>query len=462
MEKSHKQLWEDCLEIIKDNISPEQFDAWFKPVTFLGFKDGALTLHVDSPYFMEHLEVHYLHIIEPVLRRVFGKGEKVKLFYSYNQVSNQPSTRVTVGGNLPSPAIPAKAPAAANPFRPQSLEPIDSQLNPRYTFENYCASGSNKIARSIGEAIAEDSHCKTFNPLFVFGPTGVGKTHLIQAIGIRIKERDPRSRVLYVTARLFESQYTAAVRNNKINEFINFYQSIDVLILDDIQDFMRKPGTQNTFFYIFNHLHQNQKQIILSSDVCPPQMEGMEERLLSRFKWGMTAELERPDLELRKDVLSQKAEQDGLSIPHDVLEFIASKVTDSVRELEGIVVSLMAHATVLGVDVTLDLARNVLANAVKINRPVINFEMVTQEVCNYFKIDVDQIYTKTRKREISDARQIVMYLAKKYVKMPLTAIGTRLSRGHATVLHGCKNIEERLSVEKPLQEAMAAIEHCLQ
>ncbi len=462
MEKSPQQLWEDCLAIIRDNISPEQFDAWFKPVTFLGFKDGALTLHVDSPYFMEHLEVHYLHIIEPVLRRVFGNGEKVKLFYRYNQISNQPSTQVTVGGNIPSPAIPAKAPAPANPFQPVAQEPIDSQLNPRYTFENYCGSGSNKIARSIGEAIADDPRCKTFNPLFVFGPTGVGKTHLIQAIGIRVKEHDPRTRVLYVTARLFESQYTAAVRNNKINDFVNFYQSIDVLILDDIQDLMRKPGTQNAFFHIFNHLHQNQKQIILSSDVPPSQMEGMEERLLSRFKWGMTAELERPDLSLRKDVLCQKAEQDGLSIPRDVLEFIASKVTDSVRELEGIVVSLMARATVLGVDVTLDLARNVLANAVKINRPVVNFEMVAQEVCAHFDLDVDLIYTKSRKREISDARQIVMYLAKKYVKMPLTAIGTRLSRGHATVLHGCKNIEERLSIEKPLQEAIAAIEHNLQ
>ncbi len=462
MEKKPQELWEDCLAIIRDNVAPEQFNVWFKPISFLDFKDGAVTLRVDSPYFMEHLEVNYLSLIEPVLRRVFGKGDKVKLFYCYNQVSNQPSTEVKVGGNIPSTAIPSKAPAAANPFHRQQADEIDSQLNPRYTFENYCGSGSNKIARSIGEAIANDPKCKTFNPLFVFGPTGVGKTHLIQAIGIRIKEQDPRSRVLYVTARLFESQYTAAVRNNKINEFISFYQSIDVLILDDIQDLMRKPGTQNTFFHIFNHLHQNQKQIILSSDVCPPEMEGMEERLLSRFKWGMTAELFPPDLELRKDVLCQKAEQDGLAIPAEVLDFIASSVTSSVRELEGIVVSLMAHATVLGLDVSLDLAKKVLANAIKVSRRTINFEMITQEVCNYFNIDVDQIYTKSRKREISDARQIVMYLAKKHVKMPLTAIGTRLSRGHATVLHGCKNIEERLTIEKSLQEAISAIEHSFQ
>ncbi|MCC8176932.1 MAG: chromosomal replication initiator protein DnaA [Bacteroidales bacterium] len=457
MEVNHQNGWEQCLAIIRDNISPEQYDAWFKPVTALSFKDGALTVRVPSPYFLEHLEAHYLHIMVPALRRVFGAD--VKLFYSYDQVNHEPDTKVTLGGAMPSTAIPVTPPPAANPFKPQVEEVIDSQLNPRYTFETYCLSHSNQIARSIGEAIANDSKMKTFNPLVIFGPTGVGKTHLIQAIGIRIKERNPRARVLYVTARLFESQYTAAVRQNRINDFINFYQSIDTLILDDIQDLIgNKPGTQNTFFHIFNHLHQNSRQIILSSDVCPSHMEGMEERLLSRFKWGMIAELERPDLALRKDVLIQKAQQDGLQIPDEVLDYIATKVTDSVRELEGIVVSLMAHATVLGCEVTLDLARAVLANAVKINKPVINFEMVTEQVCSHFKVDVDQIFTSSRKREISDARQVVMYLAKKWMKMPLTAIGTRLSRGHATVLHGCKNIEDRLMVEKPLQEAIAEIE----
>lgn len=459
MELTHTQMWEKCLKIFQDNLPAEQFDAWFKPVTSLSYENDSLTITVPSPFFVEQLEERYIKIIGLTLRKVYG--ENVKLFYHCNQVSGEPTTGVTMRSSNPSPAVAPKQNSSANPFQQQALEEIDSQLNPKYTFENYCGSLSNKIARSIGEAIATNPKCKTFNPLFIFGPTGVGKTHLIQAIGIRIKETNPQSRVLYVTSRLFESQYTAAVSRGKINEFINFYQSIDVLIIDDIQDLIGKQRTQNTFFFIFNHLHQNQKQLILTSDCSPSQMEGMEARLLSRFKWGMTAELERPDYELRKDVLHQKAEQDGLSIPCEVLEYIAANVTDSIRELEGIVVSLMAHATVLGQDITIDLARAVLSNAVKMSRKQINFETITQEVSSYYKIDPDQLFTKSRKREISDARQMVMYLAKKHAKMPLTAIGTRLSRTHATVLHACKNIEERLSFERQLQEDVTKIESAI-
>lgn len=458
MEKTHEQLWEDCLNFFKDNIPSEQYDAWFKDITSLSFENGALTLLVPSPYFVEQFENRFYKLIAFALRKFYG-GE-VQLYYGFNQVQNEPSTGVKIKSSNPSHIV-SKQSIPANPFQNEKLEEFDSQLNPRYNFENYCGSNSNKIALTIGEAIAKDPKCKTFNPLFVFGPTGVGKTHLIQAIGIRIKETNPQNRVLYVTARLFESQYTAAVARGKINEFINFYQSIDTLIIDDIQDLIGKQRTQNTFFHIFNHLHQNQKQLILSSDCCPSQMDGMEARLLSRFKWGMTAELERPDFELRKGVLMQKAEQDGLSISQDVLDYIASNVTDSIRELEGIVVSLIAHATVLNQDISLELARNVLANAVKINKRQINFEMITQEVCSYYQIDADLIFTKTRKREISDARQMIMYFSKKLAKMPLTAIGTRLSRTHATVLHACNNIDERLSFEKQLQEDVRKIEEVL-
>lgn len=459
MELTHSEMWEKCLKIFQDNLPAEQFDAWFKPVTSMSYENNSLTVIVPSPFFVEQLEERYIKLIGSTLRRVYG--DNIKLYYHYNQIGNEATTGVTVGSSNPSPAIANRNNNAANPFQQEYIEEIDSQLNPRYTFENYCGSMSNKIARSIGEAIATNPKCKTFNPLFIYGATGVGKTHLIQAIGIRIKETNPQSRVLYVTARLFESQYTAAVCRKKVNEFINFYQSIDVLIIDDIQDFIGKPQTQNTFFHIFNHLHQNQKQLILTSDCCPAQMEGMEARLLSRFKWGMTAELSRPDFELRKEVLNKKAEQDGLSIPQDVLEFIATNITDSIRELEGIIVSLMAHATVLNQEITIDLARVVLSNAVKVSRKQINFEIITQQVCSYYKIELDQLFTKSRKREISDARQMVMYLAKKHAKMLLTAIGTRLSRTHATVLYACKNIEERLPIEKQLQEDVTAIESSL-
>ncbi|MBR6639723.1 MAG: chromosomal replication initiator protein DnaA [Muribaculaceae bacterium] len=459
MELTHSDMWEKCLEIFKDNLPAEQYDAWFKPVTSMSYENNSLKVAVPSPFFIEQLEERYFKLISSTLRRVYG--DNIKLYYHYNQIGNEATTGVTVGSSNPSPAIPNRNNSLANPFQQEYIEDIDSQLNPRYTFENYCGSMSNKIARSIGEAIATNPKCKTFNPLFIYGATGVGKTHLIQAIGIRIKETNPQSRVLYVTARLFESQYTAAVCRKKVNEFINFYQSIDVLIIDDIQDLIGKPQTQNTFFHIFNHLHQNQKQLILTSDCCPAQMEGMEARLLSRFKWGMTAELSRPDFELRKEVLTQKAEQDGLSIPQDVLDFIATNITDSIRELEGIIVSLMAHATVLNQEITIDLARIVLSNAVKVSRKQINFEIITQQVCSYYKIEPDQLFTKSRKREISDARQMVMYLAKKHAKMQLTTIGTRLSRTHATVLYACKNIEERLPIEKQLQVDVSTIESSL-
>ena len=454
MNKTHIKLWDECLRIIADNIRPEQFDAWFKPITSLGFENGRLTLSVPSPFFAEHLENTYITILGATLRRVYGND--VKLFYHYNQISNKPETGINEAGLTVSPVL--KSRPTANLFQTPVDPTFDSQLNPKYTFENYCGSTSNKIARTIGEAIAKDPKCKTFNPLFVFGPTGVGKTHLIQAIGIKIRETNPAARILYVSARLFESQYTVASRTGKINEFINFYQSIDTLIIDDIQDLIDKPKTQGTFFHIFNHLHQNQKQIIMSSDCCPTDLKGMTDRLLSRFKWGMTVELERPDLELRRNVLKLKAEQDGLSLPQEVMDFIAENVTESVRELEGIVVSLLAHATVMNKEITLDLARHVMANVVKMHRKTINFEMITQGVASHYNIDPESMFTKSRKREISDARQMVMYMAKKHAKMPLTAIGTRLSRNHATVIYACKNIEQRLPFEKQLQEDVASIE----
>lgn len=460
MTETHQQLWEKCLSIFRDNLPPEQFDAWFSPITSLGYAEDKLSLMVPSQYFIEHIEQRYGNLLGHTLYKVYGP--KTRLVYHFNQIGNEPSTSVTMSSSKPSPAVAPKPGANSNPFRQnETCHEIDTQLNPNYTFENYCDSMSNRVARSIGEAIANDPKCKTFNPLFVFGAPGVGKTHLIQAIGIRIKETNPNARVLYITARLFESQYTTAIRNGQINDFINFYQSIDTLIIDDIQDLIGKQGTQNTFFHIFNHLILNQKQLILASDCCPSKMEGMERRLISRFTMGMTAELESPDYNLRKEVLRQKAEQDGLVLPDEVLDYIATNVTDSIRELEGIVASITAHATILNVDISLDLAKRVLSNVVKVNHRQINFEIITQEVASHFGIETDQIFTKSRKREISDARQMVMYLAKKHTKMPLTAIGTRLSRTHATVLYACKNIEERLPLEKQLQNDINQIESAL-
>lgn len=441
-------LWDKCLSILKDNLNDEQFNAWFKPISVDSYEDNRLVLNVPSQFFVERLEGVYLNLVKATLRHVYGSG--IKLYY-------KDSNYTVKGGDDPIIEPPIKEPK--DPFNKVKYGEIDSQLNPKYTFENYCGSMSNKLAVSIGEAIATNPKCKTFNPLFIFGPTGVGKTHLIQAIGIKMKETVPHSRVLYVTARVFESQYTTAVRNNKVNDFINFYQSIDTLILDDIQEFAGKTATQNTFYHIFNHLHQNQKQLILSSDTRPVDMDGMVPRLISRFKWGMTAELAKPDYSLRRDVLTMKADRDGLTISNDILDFIANNVTDSVRELEGVIVSLLAHATMLNQEITLDLAKTVISNAVKVSKAQVTFEIIAEKVCEHYNIDTELIYGKSRKREISDARQIVMYLAKKLTQLSSTNIGTRLSRNHATVLHACKTIEERLSIEKTLQEDIEKIEN---
>lgn len=458
MTQIQNEQWENCQRKFRDNLPAEQYEAWFRPITFLSYEGHTLTVGVPSEFFKEYLETNYLKLLRFTLRHVYGP--EVKLMYKFQIVKNEPETTVTMTGSNQSPAINDRA-RAANPFQPVAETEIDSQLNPRYNFENYCVGECNQLACTIGEAIARNPSCQTYNPLFVFGPPGVGKTHLAQAIGIGIKESNPQRKVLYVTARLFESQYTAANARGKINEFIAFYQGIDTLIIDDIQDFIGKPGTQRTFFHIFNHLHLNSKQLIMTSDVCPSEMDNMEERLLSRFKWGMTCELYRPDYCIRREVLTRKAEQDGLQLPDEVLEYVAQNVTASFRELEGIVVSLMAHATIMNTPVDIDLAQSVLANAVKIRRKTVNFEMIAEQVSGFYNIEPDALFTKSRKRDISDARQLVMYMTKKLTSLSLSAIGSRLSRTHATVLHAVTAIENRMANEAKLRADVSSIEAAL-
>ena len=457
------KMWDDCLAIIKDNLPAEQFSVWFTPIIAESLEGCRLTLRVPSQFYVEQLEERYLNLLSATLKRVFGP--QVQLQYKFNVVATNDETAVTLEHDGASARLKSelkRQPAQpSNPFVHEEYDDIDPQLNLHYTFDNYCDSPCNKLAVTIGKAIADHPEVKTYNPLFVFGSTGVGKTHLLQAIGIRMKEQNPRARVLYLTARVFENQYSTAVRQNKVPDFINFYQSIDVLLLDDIQDFAGKVGTQNTFFHIFNHLHQHQRQLVMSSDCRPSDMDGMIPRLISRFKWGMTVELEKPDYDLRMSVLRMRAAQDGLTISPEVLDFIASHVTDSIRELEGIVVSLLAHATMLNRDITIDLARTVIGNAVKINKRQVTFEIIAETVAAHYNLDTDDLYGKSRKREISDARQLLMFLAKRDAQLSSTNIGLRLARNHATVLHACKQIEQRLTIEKELQADLATIEKAL-
>ncbi|MDD2961782.1 MAG: chromosomal replication initiator protein DnaA [Muribaculaceae bacterium] len=461
MQSDHIGLWNKCLKIIEDNLSPQAYKSWFEPITSSSYQDDKLVLRVPSSYFVERIEDTYLNLLSSVIRKVYGSN--TKLSYEYNVVKGEPDTNVLMDRPKDSTVInnrvQLQSQGPSDPFSKIQYSEIDSQLNPKYTFDNYCGSLSNQLALSIGKAIATKPECKAFNPLLLFGPTGVGKTHLIQAIGVKIKETNQNARVLYLTARVFESQYTTAVRNNQVNDFINFYQSIDVLIMDDIQEFAGKIGTQNTFYHIFNHLHQNQKWLILSSDCRPIDLDGFVPRLMSRFKWGVTAELSQPDYVLRRAVLEKKSKEEGLSIPDDVLDYIAENVTDSIRELEGIMLSLVTRATFLNQEISIDIARAVISNAVKISKRQLTFEFIAETVCDHFGIESDLLYGKSRKREISDARQVVMYLAKKFTKLSSTTIGVKLSRNHATVLHACKTIEERVSIEKQLQTDLVKIEN---
>ncbi len=455
MIKTHTDLWAECLRLIKNDISEEQFNSWFRDISSLSYENGELRLLAPSSGVVEVIENRFIAVLADAIHKVYGPN--TQLHYQYYVVGNNPDTCVDVK-SAPRSTTMLKQSKGDNPFSAKPVTDIDPRLNPRFSFENYCCSESNKDARAIAETIADNPKIKTFNPLFVFGPTGVGKTHLIQAIGIRIKEHNPATRVLYLTARDFESQYTTAVFKGETNKFFNYYQSVETLIVDDIQDLNNKPSTQNTFFNIFNHLHLNGRQIVLSSDRAPAEMKGFEDRLLGRFKWGMSVALGRPDPVLRRRVLAQKAEYEGISLPEDVLDYIATNVTDSIRDLEGVMVSLVAHATVMSKPISLDLAKMVVGNAVKVRQKQVNFEIVAREVSEFYGLEPDLLFTKSRKREISDARQIVMYLAKKLAKMPLTAIGTRLGRSHATVIYAVRHIEERIELEKTLRDEVSKIE----
>ena len=458
------QQWNRCLDVIKANLPAEQFNVWFAPIVAVDYdqKNNRVTLKAPSQFFVEQIEERYISILSPALKMVFG--ENVKLVYKYNVVGHDDASSIEQTEDNSSVILKhelkiRKPRTVTNPFESEdAIDEIDPQLNPKYTFENYCCSLSNKLAVSIGRAIADHPEVKTYNPLFVFGTTGVGKTHLLQAIGIKLKEQNPRLRVLYVNARVFESQYTtAAVLQKRVNDFIHFYESIDVLLLDDIQEFAGKEKTQNTFFHIFNHLHLHQRQLVMSSDCRPSDLDGMVPRLISRFKWGMTVELEKPDFELRRNFLAMKAAQDGLNISGEVLDFIATHVSESVRELEGVMVALLAHATVLDQDITIDLARSVIGNTVKVTQRQVTFETIAETVADYYNLPTELIYGKSRKREISDARQLVMYLAKKEAQMSSPSIGAKLDRTHATVLHACIQIEQRMSIEKDFSREVQAI-----
>lgn len=464
IDTTHVDFWKNCLSIIKDNVPETTFNTWFVPIVPLKYEDKTLTVQVPSQFFYEFIEDKFVDLLRVTLYKVMGEG--TRLMYNV-MVDNSTKTTVNLEATNRSTAIPTKNNTRIGNKAPHILQApaaqdLDSQLNPYYTFDNFIEGQSNKLSRSVAEAVSQNPARTIFNPLFLHGTSGVGKTHLANAIGARIKELYPEKRVLYVSAHLFQVQYTDSVRNNTTNDFINFYQTIDVLIIDDIQEFAGVTKTQNTFFHIFNHLHQNGKQLILTSDRAPVLLQGMEERLLTRFKWGMVAELEKPTLDLRKDILRNKIHRDGLQFPDDVIDFIAENVHESVRDLEGVVISIMAHSTIHNRDIDMELAERIIRKIVRKETKAITIDNIIQVVCGHYELEPSAIHTKSRKREVVQVRQIAMYLAKKHTDSSSSKIGQLIgNKDHATVLHACKIVKEQCEVDKVFRSDIENIESSL-
>lgn len=464
MSANTQKLWANCLEVIKDNIPLAAFNTWFLPIVPLSYENKVFTIQVPSQFFYEYLEETFVDLLKVSLHKEIGPDTILQYRVLMENTSN---TVVDYRGEVKSVAVEKstvnKINKIPNPFEKVVSDDFESQLNGKYSFGNFFEGDSNKLARTAGEAITDNPGKNAFNPLFVHGSSGVGKTHLCHAIGTQIKEKFPDKRVLYVSAHLFKIQYADAGRFNTTNDFINFYQGIDVLIIDDIHELAGIERTQNTFFHIFNHLHQNNKQLILTSDKAPSELKGVEDRLLTRFRWGLTTKIENPDRELRMRILENKILQDGLSIPNDVVGFIADNVTDNARDLEGVIVSIMAHSLVYNKDIDLPLARRVIGQAIKkIEKKKITAGTIEEVVCEFYNVSSENIQSSSRKRQIVQARQVAMFLTKNFTEMSLAQIGSVIGKkNHATVLHAYKTVKEQMEVDKAFRDEVVEIERRL-
>ena len=460
---SPKALWDNCLALIRENVSEQHYNTWFKPIVFESYKPATKTLlvRVPSTFFYEYLEANFVDLLSKVLHQNFGEG--IRLTYRVVVVKDAP------GGTTPLPLDKEDAsdisPKLRDPeqnagAQEAQTEDIETQLDPKLTFNNYMEGESNKLPRSVGLSIAERPNTTQFNPMFIYGPSGSGKTHLVNAIGVKAKQMYPQKRVLYVSARLFQTQYTDAILHNSSNDFINFYQSIDILIVDDIQDWAGKAKTLNTFFHIFNHLFRNGKRIILASDRPPVDLQDVPDRLLTRFSCGLVAELEKPNIQLCVDILSNKIRRDGLKISKDVITFIAQTCNGSVRDLQGAINGLLAYSIVYNSNIDIRLAERVIKRAVKVDDKPLTIDDIVEKVCTHYNVTTAAVNSKSRKREYVMARQVTMYLAQKYTKMPASRIGKLVgNRDHSTVIHSCSKVEERLKIDHEFSDEIMSIEN---
>ena len=463
MNVSPNTAWDKALALISKNVTSQQFNTWFKPIVCESFNETTRTLlvQVPSPFVYEYLEENYIDLLSKVLCRVYGQG--VRLSYrvvtdkEHNLAQNIVPDPVEVPPTKRSTNRANQSPTPLDAAMPQELDP---QLDPRQTFGNFIEGDSNKLPRSVGLNIDEHPNTTQFNPMFIYGPSGCGKTHLVNAIGNRAKQLYPQKRVLYISARLFQVQYTNAVLQNTVNDFINFYQTIDMLIVDDIQEWIGAERTQQTFFHIFNHLFRNNRRIILASDRPPVDLKGMPDRLLTRFACGVIAELEKPNTKLCVDILHSKIRRDGLQIPDDVVEFIAATANGSVRDLEGVINSLLAYSVVYNSNIDMRLAERVIKRAVKVDDTPLTIDDILQTVCTHFEVSAAAVNSKSRKRNLVMPRQVSMYLAQKYTKIGSARIGKFIGgRDHSTVIHSCAQVEQRMKTDANFRDEVQSIEN---
>jgi len=464
MSQSPSSVWNNCLSFIEDNIQPQAYSTWFKPIVPVKITNNVLSIQVPSKFFYEWLEEHYIKILKLALTKELGKDARlVYVIKMENTFGNKaPYTeKIPSSNNSGLKSQNVETPFTSftselkNPFVIPGIRnlQIESQLNPNYTFENFLEGDSNRLARSAGLAVANKPGGTSFNPLLIYGGVGLGKTHLVHAIGVDIKKSYPDKTVLYISSEKFTQQYIDSVKKNNRNDFIHFYQVIDILIVDDVQFLSGKSGTQDVFFHIFNHLHQNGKQVILTSDKAPLDMQDIEQRLLSRFKWGLSAELQTPSFETRVSILKNKLFRDGVEIDDEITEYVAKNINSNVRELEGAIISLIAQSSFNKAEITLDLAKDVISKFVKNNRREVSIDYIQKVVSDYFQMDIETLQSKTRKRHIVQARQIAMYFAKKFTKASLASIGTQIGRrDHATVLHACKTVDNLSFTDKQFRK----------
>jgi len=465
--RQHNEVWEECLRIMSQNIIPAQFDMWIRPIKSVSLSDSVLTIEVPSDFFREYIESAYIDILSRTLRRVIGQD--AKLVYTMRPVNGQ--KELSFPATLKSAENKEVSIASGQPgYNPGAFiypglhkVKINPRLNPVLNFDNLISGDCNRMAMSAGENISYAPGKTPFNPLFIFGGPGLGKTHMAQAIGNEIKNKFPDLVVLYVTGNEFKTQFIDAVTvRNKLNDFLAYYMKIDVLIVDDIQD-LQGPSSQNAFFNVFNHLHQNGKQLIFTSDRPPVELQNFEERLLSRFKWGLSVELLHPDYETRLGMLHLRAKRDGIQIGDNVLEYLANSVRTNFRELEGALISVAAHIAVSPKSNELEIAEKVIGRLILDDGGNMSIEKVKQVVCDYFNLESEMLNSSSRKRNIVQARQIAMFLSRNLVAgCSLNTIGSEIGgRDHATVIHACSTVADLMQTDKSFKKYVSEIETML-